>query len=326
MDGSPFLEVASGTDLGADVLCTGIVACEYRVTASNGQGTGAASAVRTVGTAPGPVRRIDARIQSSDLGTGVSGIGLTFDLPASGMPVDQVELAWCTIAAGATSGCGTNANPNIGDWGPSEVVAAPLQPSMTLSETCSSGSRRATGASELSTCGGGAGPWRSVDAATLGSDRFARAGSWAEPGHDSLLRAGRERSGRRTEVLLGVHLQDLMQQRVELGGFRTVDPLPTVGSRTSPRGNVHLRGRPRMSGTHATDRWKRRPRNPVRGGDRAGLRRSSTQRQHCRLRKGRLESGRSRLRDQLCGCVPRRFSGGVGGDAGTRRHVRRVEW
>ncbi len=92
MDGSPFLEVASGTDLGADVLCTGIVACEYRVTASNGQGTGAASAVRTVGTAPGPVRRIDARIQSSDLGTGVSGIGLTFDLPASGMPVDQVEL------------------------------------------------------------------------------------------------------------------------------------------------------------------------------------------------------------------------------------------
>ena len=163
MDGAAFSTVAQTSLTNAVVGCGGALSCDYRVVTTNLQGAGPPSNAVNLRTGPGQVQSLGALTQLSDPATGISQVALSFNVPTTGMPVDHYELARCTIAVGATTGCGTSGSPTTGNWSASDVVSGTFPEPVMLSETCSAGVATCYWRVRAVTVRGGALLWRSVN-------------------------------------------------------------------------------------------------------------------------------------------------------------------
>jgi hypothetical protein len=156
-DGGAYSTVTT-TDLSITVPCTGAVSCAYRVFATNGQGAGPMTTSVPVRTVPGQVQSLSALTQSSDRGTGVSTVNLSWYTPTTGMPADHFDLQSCTIALGALAGCG----PTGPGWS-STAITGPFATPVSVARTCTAGVATCYWRVRAVNENGGAGVWRTVN-------------------------------------------------------------------------------------------------------------------------------------------------------------------
>jgi hypothetical protein len=114
-DGAGFvlLTTTSAGATSAVVQCKGLVTCAYQVDATfipsdapTQDFSGTKANAPTVDAVPGPVSTLRVVDTVNDLGTGVATIAGSWSPPPSGMPFSEYEWQRCTLAPGATLGCG----------------------------------------------------------------------------------------------------------------------------------------------------------------------------------------------------------------------------
>lgn len=157
-DGSDYVPAGISAGTLATVPCFGARSCAYRVTASNGQGTGAVSNTVTVVTVPGRPQSFSSLTTSTDLGTGVSQLEISWRPPTTGLAATSYLFSSCRIPAGLITGC-ADASVN---WS-APVTLAAVPDLNTRAETCSAGSATCFFRVAAVNSRGAVGAWRTVN-------------------------------------------------------------------------------------------------------------------------------------------------------------------
>ena len=156
-DGATFAAVTTTSALVATVPCLGARSCAYRVTATNGQGTGAASKTITVATTPGRVQSLGVLTSNTDLGAGVSQLAVRWLPPTTGMAATEYRYSTCRVPAGLTGCADASAS-----WSAPITFAA--QPGLnTRIDTCSAGTASCYIRVAAVNGRGGVSAWRTVN-------------------------------------------------------------------------------------------------------------------------------------------------------------------